>query len=1410
MSETTCERVEGRITELVEGAPAAELEAHLDRCDACAAAVTRARRTTRMVAGLGDGFVLPDDLVQRVMVAADELTGPPPERGRPLPALASLWRSWPARAAALAAGLGLVVWGAATISSEQKPAATPTPTPAPVWGQVLALEATAGQTPRATHGGRVVATGARVNLRRPLSTGDRTRTRLRLADGSELMLNRRTTLVARSANELHLRRGELLADVRPRRAGHALIIRVPTGAIRVLGTKFNLAAHKDLALVDVIHGAVRMIGARDRAALVGAGEEGALPHRGAPSVSRAPDLGRTLSWAASRQEEMRSLAGLGSLSASRPGQPKKRRPLRLASHEVSVRVQENLARTQITETFENPTGHTLEGVYRFPLPAGARISRLALYVDDRLEEGTVVERGRANKIWRGVIRQATPSRLRKRREEFIWVPGPWKDPALLQWRQGNQFELRIYPIPARGKRTVILSYTEILAPTARGRRYVYPLPDGRNSQVRVGRFSLDLDLRGHDPLAPVWTPGSTMKVTPRGDAHRVTFAARDFAPAGDLVVDFATRAAAAPLRITTFRPPGSTAHGYALLALRPRLPGHGSRRARDVVLVVDRSHSALGEVSRRQRRLLQALVADMDGKDRVRVLACRASCDAVGPWEQASPSAARRLAKALARWKAEGATDLGEAARRAGQVLGGRGAATGRLARVIYLGDGVPSVGELEAGRLAALVRRHLGPHRARLTTVGVGTSVDAAVLTTMARAGQGSHVAYTPGTTARGQALAVLSRQYGVVLDQVVVSLPQGLSSVAPSRVPSLFQGEELLMAARASGPIRGSVKISGRVNGEPYSRTYRVDAAIRGSEGNAFVPRLWAWLTVQDLQARPDPVGAHRRTVVRLSKAHHLLTRHTSLLVLESEAMRRAFGVDRGQRARAWSGLEARRDDHQMVARSGVLGLLGSSGGGGGLGLKGFGRGGGSVGRGTIGMGSGRGKAPRLPGEVIPRIPARASAVMGAMDKNVIRRVARSHINQVRAVYQRALKRNPSVFNGRLNVSFVIGATGHVTSARVRGGASGTQLARDLERVVRSWRFPAPRGGGSVSVTYPFFFRSAGNGAKAAPAAGARPPSTPPPATAQAQTPRPPRRPGTAPLPGDPLGGRRRGPGRWVRARRIWVQQAELRRLGGASARDLRLVARRRQELARAPLSRDRHQRLYAVLARSGRGAEAMDVLEAWLRKDPRSPEALELLAEAAARLGQRQRAMRALGSLLDQTPANTALHRRMVAMHQAAGNTRLACAHRLSLGTLIPLHSRALAEAQDCREGFAPRPSSRPVRGRVSLRARWQGDLDLDLALVTPRGRRISWLANRRRLSFAHVTDAGREELAVSWLPAGRYRVEVVAAKGAAALPASGVLRVRAPGLNRRLRFTLTRGQTYVAELRIRSHSRLVQAR
>ena len=63
-------------------------------------------------------------------------------------------------------------------------------------------------------------------------------------------------------------------------------------------------------------------------------------------------------------------------------------------------------------------------------------------VDGKLLDGAFVDRDRGAAIWRGVIQNAAP-KAPKPREEIIWVPGPWRDPALLEWQRGGRFELRI-------------------------------------------------------------------------------------------------------------------------------------------------------------------------------------------------------------------------------------------------------------------------------------------------------------------------------------------------------------------------------------------------------------------------------------------------------------------------------------------------------------------------------------------------------------------------------------------------------------------------------------------------------------------------------------------------------------------------------------------------------------------------------------------------------------------------------------------------------------------------------------------------------------------------------------------------------------------------------------------------------
>jgi TonB family protein len=165
------------------------------------------------------------------------------------------------------------------------------------------------------------------------------------------------------------------------------------------------------------------------------------------------------------------------------------------------------------------------------------------------------------------------------------------------------------------------------------------------------------------------------------------------------------------------------------------------------------------------------------------------------------------------------------------------------------------------------------------------------------------------------------------------------------------------------------------------------------------------------------------------------------------------------------------------------GGLGLVGTGSGGGGtgegtiglgnLGTIGKGGGGGNgsgYGRGAGGLGGRRAKAPDV-------IPGQAN-VRGSLDKEIIRRIIRRHINEVKYCYEQELTKKPDL-GGRIMVQFTIAASGQVIASVLQNSTMGNARVENCTvQAVRRWEFPKPLGGGIVIVSYPFVLTPAGGG--------------------------------------------------------------------------------------------------------------------------------------------------------------------------------------------------------------------------------------------------------------------------------------------------------------------------------------------
>ena len=104
-------------------------------------------------------------------------------------------------------------------------------------------------------------------------------------------------------------------------------------------------------------------------------------------------------------------------------------------------------------------------------------------------------------------------------------------------------------------------------------------------------------------------------------------------------------------------------------------------------------------------------------------------------------------------------------------------------------------------------------------------------------------------------------------------------------------------------------------------------------------------------------------------------------------------------------------------------------------------------------------------------------AVEVRGSLSKDEIQQVIRASKKSFSACYQSASKSEPKL-EGRVAVKFVIDGAGTVAEANIADNTTGNvELASCVVENVKKLRFPEPKGGGKVIITYPWAFKPSGS---------------------------------------------------------------------------------------------------------------------------------------------------------------------------------------------------------------------------------------------------------------------------------------------------------------------------------------------
>lgn len=434
----------------------------------------------------------------------------------------------------------------------------------------------------------------------------------------------------------------------------------------------------------------------------------------------------------------------------------------------------------------------------------------------------------------------------KARATYEKIVDEMQDPALLEWEEGNWFKLRVFPIEANDDKRVVI-------------RYVAPLAH------RGAGWEYELSLGVPDPGAPI----GELTVTVDGKV-----AARERAVAHGLDLAVPIDAARVPAVMRELRADGVyTAVRISPDAAKLAAPPPGGDRK--VAIVFDTSRSTL-ESKALATELLRKTLAELGTHDTFVVLASDVAVTPSAPeLVAAMPGAIDRAVAFIDAIEPDGASDLGAAL-----------AAVAALhpTDVMYIGDGIPTWGERGQAALAMQAEQIGAPIHAAL----LGKGATAAPWAEIAGRTGGRAMMVKRPIDAERFALAAAHAREVPRLSGARIEAPSG-AVVFPAHAQTVYAGDQLLALVRtpAGQPAPHAVTMTGTVAGRPYRQDVTLGAAVD-------VPRVaQRWATYQ--LAAMDAAGAPREDIVKLSQDYGVLSRHTSLLVLENDEAYQQHQIER-----------------------------------------------------------------------------------------------------------------------------------------------------------------------------------------------------------------------------------------------------------------------------------------------------------------------------------------------------------------------------------------------------------------------------------------------------------------------------------------------------------------------------------
>lgn len=604
--------------------------------------------------------------------------------------------------------------------------------------------------------------------------------------------------------------------------------------------------------------------------------------------------------------------------------------LAIRDHTVKVVVEDGYAITSVEQVFHNPHDRDLEAVYSCPVPEHAAVAEFTMWIDGKPVTGEVFEKKEARRIYE---------------EE----KAAGRDAGLTEKDHYKTFDISVSPVRAGQDTRIRLVYLQPAHVDTGIGRYVYPLEDGGVDEEKLafwtandeitGHFRFDMRIRSSYPVDAVRLPnhpGAQINRDANGDwvIHLSNNAGASATHAKPQNPDLAPIPRPAPPSAQSDATPtaqtvgdGRASAGFRLdqdIVLYWRhqegLPGSvemvahkeaGSDRGtfmltltpgddlqpitggRDWIFVLDISGSMRGKYATLTDGVQRAL-KKMRPDDRFRIVLFNDEA------HELTSGFVTANAHNVATWcdKVAQVTPSSSTNLFAGLKMGLRGLDADRTGAIVLVTDGVANVGETAQRKFIQLLEKR----DIRLFTFIMGNSANVPLLEAITKASNGFALSISNADDIVGKLLLAMDKVshealHGVKLDIEGIKV----ADLTPRTIGSLYRGQQLVIFGHYWKSGEATVRLSGKVAGE--SKTYQTRFNFPSASAlNPEIERLWAYATIEDMQAEIEDFGEAadlKQGITDVALEYSLVTDYTSMLVMSEEQFTQR-GVQRRNRTR------------------------------------------------------------------------------------------------------------------------------------------------------------------------------------------------------------------------------------------------------------------------------------------------------------------------------------------------------------------------------------------------------------------------------------------------------------------------------------------------------------------------------